>query len=113
MVRASAIPNSSSPFYNVDLNTTDPVDLARQLVQTQPGSQPQLLIDCHRLKCLHTLGVSYLASQLLLARQAGAHILLYNVGPVLERALRLLRLDQVFELRAAASGPQPPLTQNV
>ncbi|WP_188559079.1 hypothetical protein [Hymenobacter glacieicola] len=109
MLRASDNPDSSSIFYNVDLNTTDPVDLARRLVRTVPGAQPRLLIDCRRLKCLHTLGVSYLASQLLLTRQAGAYILLYNVGPVLERALRLLCLDQVFELRAAASGEQSPL----
>ncbi|UPL47537.1 STAS domain-containing protein [Hymenobacter sublimis] len=104
MLRASNKPASSLILYNVDLNTTDPVALARRLVRTLPGSQPRLRIDCSRLKCLHTLGVSYLASQLLLTRQAGATVVLYNVGPVLEHSLRLLRLDQLFELRAAEAG---------
>ncbi|MBX0289215.1 STAS domain-containing protein [Hymenobacter sp. HSC-4F20] len=107
------VPVTSAPepvVFSIDLNTTDPVALAHQLVRTQPGSRPRLLIDCQHLQCLRTLGVSHLVSQLLLARQAGAHVLLSNVGPALQRALCLLRLDEVFELQPMGSNAGPYLT---
>ena len=84
--------------YNINLNQVDPVRLARRLHQANPEQRPYLLIDCQQLECLRTHGVSHLVSQLLLTRQAGAEVLLYNVDPVLDRALRLLKLQQIFRL---------------
>lgn len=90
--------DASARIYNVDLNATDPVELARRLHRTNASQRACLLIDCQSLRCLRTRGVSFLASQLLSTRAAGADIVLYNVGPVLYRALRLLNLHQLFTL---------------
>lgn len=106
------VPVTSAPepvVLTIDLNTTDPVALTQQLVGNQPGSQPQLLIDCRHLQCLRTLGVSHLVSQLLLVRRAGAQVLLRNVGPVLHRVLCLLRLDEVFEVQPSGPNARPYL----
>ena len=109
MTPTSIFPSTSSRTYAVDMNTTDPVQLACRLHQDQPGPRPLLLIDCQHLRCLRTHGVSYLASKLLSTRAAGADVLLYNVGPVLERTLRLLRLHELFTLWQAPrpATPQP------
>jgi len=104
MSASSSLHEAAAHMHSVDINTTDPVQLARRLQATaDPNQRPCLLIDCQRLRCLRTRGVSFLVSQLLLTRAAGADVLLYNVGPMLERALRLLRLDQLFHLRPAPS----------
>ena len=108
MSHSSSSPANASRLYTVDVNTADPVQLARRLnsVATDDSERPCLLIDCQQLRCLRTRGVSFLVSQLLLTRAAGADVLLYNVGPVLERVLRLLRVDQLFQLwPAAATAP--------
>ncbi len=87
-----------APAYRVDVNVTDPVQLACRLHTAAPDQRPRLLIDCQQLRCLRAQGVSYLTSQLLLTRAAGADVLLYNVEPMLERMLRLLRLHQLFTI---------------
>ena len=102
-ISPSSLHETAAHMHPVDINTTDPVQLARRLHATDPNQRPCLLIDCQRLRCLRTRGVSFLVSQLLLTRAAGADVHLYNVGPVLERALRLLRLDQLFHLRPTSS----------
>ena len=98
MLDFSILSNPAARVYTVDLNLTDPVRLANQLQQTNSPQRPHFLIDCQRLACLRTRGVSYLVSQLLLTKQAGADVLLYNVGSVLGRTLRLLKLHQVFPI---------------
>ncbi|WP_022824674.1 hypothetical protein [Hymenobacter norwichensis] len=80
------------------MNHTDSVQLAQLLHQANPRRRPQFLINCQHLTCLQTQGVSYLVSQLLLTKHAGADILLYNVNAVLGSALRLLHLQQVFQV---------------
>jgi anti-anti-sigma regulatory factor len=90
--------DASASIYNVDLNATDPVALARRLSQANGSQRACLLIDCQSLRCLRTRGVSFLASQLLATRAAGADIVLYNVGPVLRRAFQLLGLHKLFTL---------------
>ncbi|SHK66821.1 STAS domain-containing protein [Hymenobacter psychrotolerans] len=106
MYPSNSLPDQAGRIYTVDVNLTDPVQLARRLssAATDDNGRPCLLIDCQRLGCLRTRGVSFLVSQLLLTRAAGADVLLYHVGPVLERALRLLHLDQLFQLWPAALG---------
>lgn len=106
MSYSGSFPDTTGGVYTVDVNVTDPVQLARRLNRgaTDASERPCLLIDCQRLHCLRTRGVSFLVSELLLTRAAGADVLLYNVGPVLERALRLLRLDQLFQLWPATTG---------
>ena len=84
--------------YSIDLNRTDAVQLAQRLDRADARQRPQFLIDCQHLTCLRTHGVSYLVSQLLLTKHAGADILLYNVDAVLGGALRLLQLHQVFQI---------------
>ncbi|QNH63744.1 STAS domain-containing protein [Hymenobacter sediminicola] len=106
MSHSGSLPVNASRFYTVDVNTADPVQLVRRLnsVATDDTERPCLLINCQQLRCLRTRGVSFLVSQLLLTRAAGADVLLYNVGPVLERVLRLLRLDQLFQLWPASTA---------
>ncbi|MDF7811947.1 hypothetical protein [Hymenobacter sp. YC55] len=98
MLDFSSLSDPTARVYTIDLNQTDPVRLASRLYQANPKQRPQLLIDCQHLECLRTRGVSYLASQLLLTRQAGADILLYNVDTVLCRALHLLQLHHLFRV---------------
>lgn len=103
MSATSNLPNPLPRVYSIDLNRLDAVQLARRLHQTDAQRRPQFLIDCQHLHCLRTHGVSHLVSQLLLAKQAGADILLYNVDAVLGSALRLLHLHQVFHIMPASS----------
>ncbi|MGI4760195.1 MAG: hypothetical protein ACRYF0_05785 [Janthinobacterium lividum] len=63
---------------------------------------PPLSIDCSRLVCQRTLGVSHVVSQLLLLHRTGARIWLRNVNAPLRRCLHLLRLEALFHL--AVSG---------
>ncbi|UOG73086.1 hypothetical protein MTX78_13225 [Hymenobacter tibetensis] len=104
MLDFSSLSDPAARVYTIDLNHTDPVRLAGRLYKSNPEQRPQLLIDCQHLECVRTRGVSYLASQLLLTRQAGADILLYNVDAVLCRALRLLQLHQIFRVVPAPTA---------
>jgi anti-anti-sigma factor len=92
------------PAYLVDVNVTDPIQLARRLHAATPDQRPRLLIDCQQLRCLRTRGVSYLVSQLLLTRAVGADVLLYNVAPTLERMFHLLRLHRLFTIWPVQAG---------
>ncbi len=80
---------------------------AAQVAGTLPGSprqpRPRLLIDCGALKCLRTLGVSYVVSELLVLHNAGADVWLHNVDPVLARCLHLLQLSRLFHTAAPAA----------
>jgi anti-anti-sigma regulatory factor len=89
--------------YTVDFDQVDTVQLATRLFRSDPRQRPQFLIDCHHLACLRTRGVSYLVSQLLLTKRAGADLLLYNVDAVLGKALRVLQLHRVFQILPATS----------
>jgi len=59
---------------------------------------PPLYIDCSKLACQRTLGVSHVVSQLLLLRRAGARIWLHHVNAPLRRCLGLLHLEALFHL---------------
>jgi anti-anti-sigma regulatory factor len=85
---------ASDQLATVDLDAIDATQLARSL-QGSPH-HPELLVDCGRLKCLHTLGVSHVVSQLLVLHQAGANIWLRNVNPTLRRCLELLKVSHLF-----------------
>ncbi|GAB2943993.1 hypothetical protein GCM10027048_05970 [Hymenobacter coalescens] len=62
-------------------------------------------MDCGHPRCLRTLGVSHVVSQLLVLCQAGADIRLRNADPLLRRCLALLKLNQLFH--AAEPVPAP------
>lgn len=80
----------------VNLDTQDAQQLARSLAQQPAQARPRIEVDCSTLKCLHTLGVSHVISQLLLLRQSSAGIWLRNANPTLKRCLRLLQLESRF-----------------
>ena len=77
----------------IDLDTVQAAQVARALAREY---RPQLLVDCGTLKCLRTMGVSHVVSQLLVLHQSGATIWLCNVDATLRTCLCLLRLDALF-----------------
>ncbi|PJJ61035.1 STAS domain-containing protein [Hymenobacter chitinivorans] len=89
------------PTTLVNLDTTPATQLVRRLQRTRQAP-PRLLIDCGSLRCLRTLGVSHVISELLVLHRAGAHVWLRNVNPVLYHCLALLKLTDVFHLLPAA-----------
>lgn len=80
----------------VNLDTQDAQLLAHSLDQLPAQARPRIEVDCSTLKCLRTLGVSHVVSQLLLLRQSSAGIWLRNVNPALKRCLHLLQLESRF-----------------
>lgn len=80
----------------IDLDNLDATDFLQTLLQQPRLMPPHLVVDCSQLKCLRSLGVSYVVSQLLVFHRSGARVFLRNVEPVLQRCLRLLRLDNLF-----------------
>ena len=95
-------PNSSLPDRNlllpvevIDLDTTSATQIAGAMRRTLV-KRPQLLVDCNRLKCMRTLGISHVISELLVLHRAGAHVWLRNASPVLRHCLALLKLTHVF-----------------
>ncbi|TGD82750.1 hypothetical protein [Hymenobacter wooponensis] len=80
----------------IDLDTVDAIQAIRTLAQQPEHARSNFLVDCSQLKCLRSLGVSYVVSQLLLLHQSGSGVWLCNVSPVLKRCLKLLRLDSLF-----------------
>ena len=87
-------PTALTSFTPVDLDEVEVTYLLRDLAPHL--APPQLLIDCSHLRCLRQLGVSHVVSQLLMLHQGGARVFLCNVDPLLQRCLRLLRLDALF-----------------
>ena len=86
---------------HLSFNAPDPVQRAREVVQTTGalGQAPLcLLIDCRTASSRQTHGLGYFIDQLLLIRRTGAGIQLLHADATLRRALRLLRLDTLFEL---------------
>ena len=94
------LPNQAAVAFltPVDLDTVEAAHFVRALAQRPQPVPLQLVIDCSRLKCLRYLGVSYVVSQLLVFRQSGAHVVLRNVEPVLQRCLRLLQVESLFSI---------------
>ena len=88
--------NQASPLTSVDLDLVEAAQVARSLAREAQQSRPQLIVDCSHLKCLRTLGVSHVISELLVLHKAGADIWLRNVDPALQRCLALLKLTRVF-----------------
>lgn len=85
-----------SPITEVNLDATEAAHIARTLAHYPQQPRPQLAVDCRHLRCLHTLGVSHVVSELLVLRQAGADIWLHNLTPTLAHCLALLKLTGVF-----------------
>jgi len=85
-----------APVTTIDLDAVDVKHVAYFLAQHTETLRPQIVVDCSTLKCLRTLGVSHVISQLLVLHQSGASIWLRNVDPILKRCLRLLRLEPLF-----------------
>ncbi|TGE28133.1 hypothetical protein [Hymenobacter metallicola] len=90
------------PVMSINLDTTAATELVRTLQRTRQR-YPRLLIDCGNLKCLRTLGVSHVISELLILHRAGAHVWLRNVTPVLHHCLALLKLTALFRTLPAAA----------
>jgi anti-anti-sigma factor len=88
--------NPSAAASSVDLDMVNAQQVARSLARDAQQSRPQLIVDCSRLKCLRTLGVSHVISELLVLHKAGADIWLRNVDPALHRCLSLLKLTRLF-----------------
>ena len=91
-------PATLASFTPVDLDKVEATQFLHDLAQNSDMAPPRLLIDCSRLQCLRHRGVSYVVSQLLVLHRSGAHVFLSNVDPLLQRCLRLLRLDTLFAL---------------
>jgi anti-anti-sigma regulatory factor len=83
-------------IFPVNLDRDDANQLARYLARQPRHTRPQFVVDCGTLKCLRTLGVSHVVSQLLVLHRSGASIWLRNVDPVLKRCLHVLRLESLF-----------------
>jgi anti-anti-sigma regulatory factor len=91
--------NDYTPYLiRINFDDVKPIELARMLMRYNKLRRPRLLIDCQSLRCLRTRGVAYFISQLLTLQAAGAKVLLRNVDPLLHRSLRVLRLDNVFQV---------------
>jgi anti-anti-sigma regulatory factor len=88
----------STTVFPINLDTEDAKQLARYLARQPKQTRPQFVVDCSKLKCLRTLGVSHVISQLLVLHQSGASIWLRNTDPVLKRCLHVLRLDSLFRI---------------
>ncbi|TGE06324.1 STAS domain-containing protein [Hymenobacter fodinae] len=87
---------SSSELTPINLDAVEATQLARALARDAQRPRPQLIVDCSHLKCLRTLGVSHVISELLVLHKAGANIWLRNVDPALQHCLSLLKLTSVF-----------------
>jgi len=88
----------TSHFATVDLDDARALQLARMLPRGPEQPPLHFLIDCGRISCQRTLGVNHVISQLLMLRKAGAVIWLRNVNATLERCLRLLQLQGLFNI---------------
>lgn len=94
----NSLPNWTHAFRTIDLDAVPATQAARTLARGALQPRPRLLIDCRHLKCLRSLGVSHVVSELLVLHNAGADVWLQNVDPVLARCLRLLQLDRLFRM---------------
>ncbi|RPD47883.1 hypothetical protein DNI29_10625 [Hymenobacter sediminis] len=94
----NSIPNWTHAFSTVDLDVVPAAQAARTLARGAWQPRPRLLIDCGHLKCLRSLGVSHVISELLVLHNAGADVWLNNVDPMLARCLSLLQLNRLFHL---------------
>ncbi|KUG06529.1 hypothetical protein [Solirubrum puertoriconensis] len=85
---------------SVDLNTVDPVQLARSLAQDRdiPSIPLCIEVDCQSLRCLRTHGVGHFVTGLLHIRRAGVPVRLRNVSRHLHRLLQLLKLHALFDI---------------
>ncbi|AYA38505.1 hypothetical protein D3Y59_16490 [Hymenobacter oligotrophus] len=85
---------------SVDLNTVDPVQLARSLAHDRdiPSIPLCIEVDCHELRCLRTHGLAHLVSGLLHLRRAGVGVRLRNVSQPLHRLLQLLCVHPLFDI---------------
>ena len=91
-----------APF-GTPINLDDATAVHRVCAQL-PALPPEartLRVDCQQLVCQRTLGVSYVVSQLLLLRRAGAALCLHRVNPVLRHCLELLCVDELFWMEPA------------
>jgi anti-anti-sigma regulatory factor len=80
----------------LNLDETAAIEALCVQLRYSPQAPASLYIDCKQLRCQRTLGVSYVISQLLRLRQAGASIWLRNVNAPLRRCLQLLQLASLF-----------------
>ncbi|QJX49066.1 hypothetical protein HMJ29_20010 [Hymenobacter taeanensis] len=81
---------------SINLDVVEATQVARALARDATQTHPQLIIDCSHLKCLRTLGVSHVISELLVLHKAGANIWLRNADPALLHCLALLKLTHIF-----------------
>ncbi|MCB2408687.1 STAS domain-containing protein [Hymenobacter lucidus] len=100
----TASPDDYTPYLiRVNFNEIKPMELARMLMRYSKLRRPRLLIDCQNIKCVRTRGVAYFVSQLLTLQAAGAKVLLCNPDPILRRILRVLHLENTFQLDESAA----------
>jgi len=85
-----------APPATLNLDETAAIEATCAQLRSLPPAGAQLHIDCGQLRCQRTLGVSYVVSQLLRLRQAGASIWLRNVNAPLRRCLQLLQIGSLF-----------------
>jgi anti-anti-sigma regulatory factor len=88
----------SMPTIAIDLDARNASQWISSLAHQAPEPSPHLVVDCASLKCLRTLGVSHVISQLLVLHKSGAIVWLRNVDPLLHRCLHLLRLHTMFHI---------------
>lgn len=95
-MRALLTSAPAQPLTSLDLDETAAINATCAQLRSSLLPPPSLHIDCGHLRCQRTLGVSYVVSQLLRLRQAGASIRLRNVNAPLRRCLQLLQLGALF-----------------
>lgn len=87
-----------SAITTIDLDAKNAKQWINTLTKQQALSGLQLVVDCATLKCLRTMGVSHVISQLLVLHKSGTTVWLRNVDPLLHRCLHLLRLHSMFHI---------------
>ena len=95
---SKSLPQPDCLTLKLDFNALNPLQAVQSLSRITSISTKRLLIDCENLTCVRELGVSYFASILLQIRLHGVTPVLQRVPPSLERALCLLKLDELFSI---------------
>ena len=60
----------------------------------------QILLDLHGTEMVDTSGISWLLKNHRRAREGGGRLVLHSLPPMVGNVLKVLRMDQVFEVAA-------------
>jgi hypothetical protein len=100
-------PSATQVLY-LNLDVTDATQVARFLTRHPSPVGHFISVNCQQVRGFKEQGVCHVISQLLLLRAAGSHVCLHHVGRTFHRALRLLQLTPLFEVRRHSRLPAQP-----